>query len=221
MLRKVLFASLLVAVTAAPARAQVKVEAAATFGWTFSDGVSGDAILAGDGKLYDRIDPKDSFSWGLRVGVVTAEHVEFGFLYGRQESTMVIGGSNTRDIGDWPVQTYHGYVGYNFGESDAKVQPYLYFGLGATSYSAVAFTSVAGVARTTLSETQFSSTFGAGVKVFATPHAGFQAGMKWTPTYIKSDPGGWWCDPYWGCYVTGDAQYSNQFEFNGGVIIRF
>jgi hypothetical protein len=32
---------------------------------------------------------------------------------------------------------------------------------------------------------------------------------------------GWWCDPWWGCYVVGDAQYSNQFEIIGGISFRF
>jgi len=39
--------------------------------------------------------------------------------------------------------------------------------------------------------------------------------------YIKSDAEGYWCDPYWGCYVVGDAQYSNQFGFSGGITLRF
>ena len=43
-------------------------------------------------------------------------------------------------------------------------------------------------------------------------NVGIRLEGRWTPTYIKSDATGWWCDPYWGCYVTGDAQYSNQFE---------
>jgi hypothetical protein len=32
---------------------------------------------------------------------------------------------------------------------------------------------------------------------------------------------GWWCDPYWGCYLVGNSQYSNQFQFTGGVTVRF
>jgi hypothetical protein len=38
---------------------------------------------------------------------------------------------------------------------------------------------------------------------------------------FKSDAAGWWCDPYWGCYVVGNAQYSNQFEFTGGLTFKF
>jgi len=44
---------------------------------------------------------------------------------------------------------------------------------------------------------------------------------RWTPTYIKSDPEGYWCDPYWGCYTVADAEYSNQFELSGGITLRF
>jgi len=40
--------------------------------------------------------------------------------------------------------------------------------------------------------------------------------MQWTPTYLKSDAVGWWCDPRWACEVVGDSQYSNQLEFVGG-----
>jgi hypothetical protein len=39
--------------------------------------------------------------------------------------------------------------------------------------------------------------------------------------FVKSDAAGWWCDPYWGCYVVSDAQYSNQLELSGGVTLRF
>ena len=44
---------------------------------------------------------------------------------------------------------------------------------------------------------------------------------RWTPTYIKSDAEGWWCDPYWGCYVVGNPQYSYQLELSGGITLRF
>ena len=57
-------------------------------------------------------------------------------------------------------------------------------------------------------------------KFFVSSHLGFRVGMRWTPTYIKTDPGGYWCG-YWGCYSTGNPQYANQFDFSGGVTIRF
>jgi hypothetical protein len=50
---------------------------------------------------------------------------------------------------------------------------------------------------------------------------GARFNFHWIPTYIKSDAVGWWCDPFWGCYVVGNAQYANQLEFSGGVVFRF
>ena len=94
-------------------------------------------------------------------------------------------------------------------------------GFGATNYGTVDFTRVNGQPGSTGSETQFSTTWGAGVKLYPSPKAGLKIGVRWTPTYIKSDAAGWWCDPYWGCYVVGDAQYSNQFEFSAGLTLRF
>ena len=70
-------------------------------------------------------------------------------------------------------------------------------------------------------DARFSWTFGGGVKAYATPNLGFKAMVRWTPTYIKSDPAGYWCDPFYGCWVLGDADYSQQFEMSGGVTFRF
>ena len=87
--------------------------------------------------------------------------------------------------------------------------------------SAASTRTVAGINRSIPGETQFSTTWAAGVKLFPNPHVGVRLAMEWTPTYIKTDSVGWWCDPYWGCYLVGNAQYSNQFQFNGGVTVRF
>jgi hypothetical protein len=93
-------------------------------------------------------------------------------------------------------------------------------GAGATHYGKVPF-SVGNFAGETGGETQFSTTWGLGVKLYPGPKVGINLLARWTPTYIKSDAEGWWCDPYWGCYVVGDSQYSNQFEFSGGIVFRF
>jgi hypothetical protein len=211
---------MLLSLTATRAAAQMKVEVGGGVGWTISDGVSGQGVLSGDGNIYNEIAPKDSISYNLRLGLLEG-NTEFGFLYGRQASKLEVAGTNKKDIGDMAVSTYHGYFGYNWFAPDAKLRPYVFFGLGATNYAAVKFVSALGVPRETSGETQFSTTMGFGVKAFPHSNFGFQGGMRWTPTYIKSDPGGYWCDPYWGCYTVGNAQYSNQIEFAGGVIARF
>jgi hypothetical protein len=60
-----------------------------------------------------------------------------------------------------------------------------------------------------------------GVKLYPSRSVGLRLEARWTPTYIKSDPTGWWCDPYWGCYAAGKAQYANQIELSGGITLRF
>ena len=173
------------------------------------------------GGVFDRIDPKDSFKWGLGVGVLATDNAEVGFLFGQQMTTLQAGGTSTKDIGDMNVNTYHGYFGYNFGDADAKVRPYVMGGMGATNFSSVDFTRANGQPGSTASETQFSTTWGAGVKVYPSPNVGARFGLQWTPTYIKSDAAGWWCDPYWGCYLVGSAKYSNQWDLGGGITFRF
>ena len=119
------------------------------------------------------------------------------------------------------MSTYHGYFGYNFFEPEAKVRPFVLFGLGATSFGSVDFTTLNGTPFTIDGSTQFSTTLAAGVKMFPSPGFGFRAGVQWIPTYIKSDADGYWCDPWFGCYVVGDARYSNQWDLSAGVIVRF
>jgi hypothetical protein len=222
MWKRIVVLAFLVSLTAMPAFAQEpKAEVGVFFGWVFSDGVSGQNVLALDGNIYNRVDPKDSFGWGIDIGVMVGENAEVGFIYANQPTKLEVSGTATKDVGDQTTNSYHGYVGYNFGEAHARMRPYLLFGMGATSYGSVGFNTTAGVARTIPSATRFSTTWGAGVKVYGAGHVGGRVGVRWTPTYIKSDATGYWCDPYWGCYLVGNAQYGNQFDFNGGVTFRF
>ena len=69
--------------------------------------------------------------------------------------------------------------------------------------------------------TKFSWAFGGGIKAYPSKNVGFKAMARWTPTYIKTDGYGWWCDPFWGCAPVGNVQYSNQVEFSGGLLLRF
>ena len=114
------------------------------------------------------------------------------------------------------VYNYHGYFAHNFGDSDAKVRPYFLGGLGATQYGSLDTPAGSIGWRDAVLEH-----LGAGLKMFPSRKFGIRLETRWTPTYIKTDPEGYWCDPYWGCYTVGDAEFSNQFELSGGIIIRF
>jgi outer membrane protein W len=198
-----------------------RFEMSGNAGWTFSDGVSGSPVVVPGVGTFDRIDPKDSFSWNFTLGYHFTENWELEFLYGQQQSKLEISGTTTTDIGDFKVKNYHGVFSYNFGDEHSQARPFVFFGAGATSYPGVAFTRLNGTPAETGGNSQFSGTFVAGLKLYPGKHAGIRLQARWTPTYIKSDSTGYWCDPYWGCYVVGNAQYSNQFEVTGGVTLRF
>lgn len=220
MLKRIVAMTVLMLAVAAPGFAQGKIEATVLGGWSFSDGVSGQSLAALDGNVYNRLDPKDGAVFGLNLGWLFTDNAEVGFLWTRQSSKLTLGAINGQDkeVGDLSLLNYHGYLGYNFGEADAKVRPFLYGGLGATHFSSVDLT----VRQATISgNTQFSTTWGAGVKFLPAPRIGIRVNASWTPTYVKSDAEGYWCDPWWGCYLVGDPQYSNQIQLTGGVIFRF
>ncbi len=46
--------------------------------------------MTGDGEIYDQIDPKDSFKWGLMGGVLLGDYgnAEVGFMLGQQMSQL-------------------------------------------------------------------------------------------------------------------------------------
>jgi hypothetical protein len=205
-------------VVAAPAFSQTsRVEINPFFGYTFSDGVTVNPVSSG-GEIYDAINAESGFAFGIQFGVFVTEQVEVGFLWARQDSVFQGEGTTTTDFTDMSINNYHAVFTYNFGDEDAKARPFVMGGLGATSFVPA---DIGG--QSIDSETKFTGTFGGGVKAYVSPRVGVTGMLRWTPNYIKSDPAGVWCSPYWfyGCYVVGDPQYANQFEFSGGVIFRF
>jgi opacity protein-like surface antigen len=212
MMRKTIVTAMVVLAAAATVSAQeARVEISGTAGWTFSDGVSGSAS---DNSAI-RVDPKDAFSWGARLGFNVTSNVEVGALFNMQKTDLQASGIINRSIPQ-TIYNYHGYAAYNFGDADAKVRPYILAGMGATQFGALK-TPVGDIG----GQTKFSSTWAAGLKLYPSKNFGIRLESRWTPTYIKSDATGYWCDPYWGCYTTANAQYANQFELSGGIILRF
>ena len=206
-------------VLAAPLSAQ-RFEVSFNAGYTTAEGVKFDPKLAG-GVLWDEVDVKDGGSFSLTAGFYATPNAQIEFLYARQSSKLTArGAAQEADIADLNVDNYHVNFVYNWGESDAKLRPYAFVGLGATHY---AFGSLLtpNVTGEVDGNTQFSTTWGAGVKYYMAPSIGLKAGMRWTPTYIKSDPAGYWCDPFYGCWLLSDPDYSHQFEFTGGITFRF
>jgi hypothetical protein len=211
---------LLMGATTAMAQDEKKVEVGVFAGGTTSEGIGVTATDVGGGQIVNQLDPKSGFSWGFDVNLLASENFAAGFLWDRQSSKLLgqVVGGETQEFTDMNLYNYHGIVTYHFLGADSTVRPYVFGGLGATVHS---FGQIGGFDID--GSTRFSTTWGGGVKVFPRPGIGFKATARWTPTYIKSDPAGIWCSPFypWVCWVVGDADYSNQLEFSAGVVFRF
>ena len=221
MFRKVVWqVALIVVFAAAPAFAQPRVEISGIIGWTFSDGVEGQPRLAQDGNIYDAVDVVDSFNWGFGIGVLATENAEVGFMYGRQESRLDVVGTNTFEVGDMTVSTYHGYFAYNFGPADSPVRPVRARRPGRDELWQRPLhdsRSVGGDGR----RDAVLDDLGRGREIRPSRGIGVRAGLQWTPTYIKSDAVGCVVRPVLGVMSRRRRPISNQFSFNGGVIFRF
>jgi hypothetical protein len=220
MRRVVAWAFLINLVVAGTAAAQLKFEASVFGGYTWAEGVKGKDFLADNGQIYNGASSSNSGSFGLSFGVAEG-HGEYGFLYRRQFGQFQVSGTTTTKIGDMATDNYHGYLTYYLGDPKGKVHFYLSGGVGMTHFAAVTFVSTAGSTVTLAGRSEFSPTFGAGVRVMANGHLGFRAGVQWTPIYLTVDQDSMWCDPYYGCYLQGNPQYANQVDFLGGVTFRF
>jgi hypothetical protein len=211
-------ALLTLAAPAAWAQYQAVVEISGLAGYTWSDGVSYDT-----GGKYTKLEPADAFNWGFTAGYRLPYGTEIEFLYDLQATDLnAVGLSGHKTIGSMNVSNYHGLLIYNFVQRDSPVIPYIFGGMGATSFGDVTYTNLEGRKQTATGDSKFSTTWGGGLKIYAPDKPyGLKLQFRWTPTYIKTDATGYWCDPYWGCYTTGDSQYSNQVQLAAGLTFRF
>jgi opacity protein-like surface antigen len=212
------------AALATPAHAQ-QIEASVFYGYTLSEGIDASQSRVILGGIYNSLDITSSSAWGFTAGGFVGENVELEFLYAQQMSRLEISDpSPSLEFADMNVNSYQGNIVYNWGEGHARVRPFMFFGLGATHYAGGdvdghAFPGVGGQIR---SETKFATNWGAGVKFYPAPSIGIKGMARYTPTFVKSDPGGLWCDPFYPtCWVVNDLDYSNQFEMSVGVTFRF
>ena len=221
-MRNLVVFSVLVAMSGAVGLAQdeYKIELTPFIGYTFSEGVDINSTNIGSGQFVNRISPTSGLSYGFTVDWLATESFALGFNFNQQDSNLEgrIQGSGKRNFTDMKVRNYHGIFTYNFGDEDSIMRPFLFGGLGATQYSPGEIEG-----NSSDSNTRFSTTWGGGVKYFVSENIGIKGTGRWTPTYIKSDPGGVWCNPWypWSCWVVGNPNYSHQFEMSAGVTFRF
>ena len=213
----VVFSLLLISVSSASAQ---RVEASVNVGYSASEGINLDnrALL---GQIFDTLAVDSGASFNFTVGVLATDQAEVEFLFSRQNSRLQADGPGGKlPISELAVYNYMFNFVYNLGARDSKVRPYFFGGLGATQYT-FGNNLLIGSTGNIESESRFATNWGGGVKFYFSPRVGAKVGLRWTPTLIKSDAVGIWCDPFYGCWPLVDNDYSNQFETAGGITFRF
>ncbi|MDH4131824.1 MAG: porin family protein [Gemmatimonadota bacterium] len=205
---------------AAPLAAQSgKFEISPFVGYSLSDGFDVPTFTApGNGRAYNGFTFKDGLSYGASLGYYVNPVTEIEFMWSRQESQLqgerVSGGSD--DAMDVAIDNYHANFVYNMYNDRRKLRPFFLFGLGATVFYPDDYQG-----KDLDTKSYFSGKLGAGLKYAMNRSMGLKLQVNWTPTYITSTNKGYWCDPWYGCWTIGDAQYENQFGFTAALNWRF
>ena len=218
MVRRIVVAVLAVMFVSTTLSAQ-RVEVSFSAGYTASEGFALEERVV-LGQVYNKAEVNSGGAFNFTGGVYVTPNTLIEFLYGRQSSKLAAEGTTKTDVSDMNLDSYHVNIVYHWGESDAKVRPFFFGGAGATHYG-FGDIVVPGFTGKIPGQTKFSTNWGAGVKFFPAPAFGIKAQARWIPTYVKSGSAGVWCDPWYGCWVLPDPDYSNQFEMSGGITFRF
>jgi hypothetical protein len=201
--------ALALAATASPALAR-EVYISPMFGYTTAGSLDlGEADL--DDVVID-----GGITWGGQLGFSASPGFTFEASYMQQESALKINGTvpgasvGEGDIFEMKVAQLHGNFLFEKVGYGNQTRPYFLLGLGAT------FFNPAGDFDT---ESRFSFSIGAGVKIDASDKIGLKIQGKYNPTYLDEDYGGVWCDPFY-CYQVSDPDYLDQGEFTAGLVYK-
>lgn len=162
------------------------------------------------GELEDvDLEATDSDSYGIVFDLAVDRYNAFEFLWSRQDTAFEFNdfvGGVEREIG---ITIDHYQFGWLVQGGDEKIKPFFTFHLGWGDFDPDRGNG----------ETEFNWSLGGGAKVFFNDQLGMRLGVRWTPTYVDSDPA-YFCDAFGFCYSVSDYDYFNQVEMSVGLIIR-
>jgi len=168
-------------------------------------------------SLFHRIEVGNGVNYGLTAGYLLGDHYGIEFQWNRNTAdtrAQPIGGFSSIKLFTLKQNQYMANLLFHLTPREAKMRPFFLFGLGANALDP----ETNGVRGTT----RFVFALGGGVKYNVSHHFGLRGQFKWTPTYISTTNGGYWCDPFWGgCWAVGNDHYLNEFDVTGGVTFRF
>lgn len=157
-------------------------------------------------SLYQRIDVQNGMNYGLSAGYLLGEHSGIEFMWNYNKADTVAeprSGGAGKTVFTLDTNQYFGNFLYHTSPRENKLRPFVLLGLGATSLHA-ARNDVSGI-------TRFAWALGGGAKYNFNRRLGARLQAKWSPTYLTTTNGGFWCDPFWGgCWAVGDSHFSTN-----------
>jgi opacity protein-like surface antigen len=168
-------------------------------------------------SLFHRIEVANGVNYGITAGYLLGEHYGVEFQWNRNKADTFAqpnGQFSSVKLFTLSQNQYLGNFLVHLASRDAKLRPFVMFGIGANALDP----DVHGVSGTT----RLVYSAGAGAKYNFSPHLGLRGQFKWSPTYITTSNGGYWCNPSWGgCWAVGNNHYLNEFDITGGITVRF
>ena len=167
--------------------------------------------------LFHRLEVGNTVNYGVSAGYLLGEHFGIEFLWNEAKAdthAQPNGGGSSVKLFTLRQDQFLGNFLFHFTNRETKLRPYIFFGAGASDLSP----QTSGVN----GSTRFVGALGGGVKYNLSHHLGLRGQLKWSPTYLNTTDGGYWCDPFWGgCWLVGDNHYLHEFDITGGITFRF
>ena len=168
-------------------------------------------------SLFRRIEVGNSTNYGASVGYLFGELYGAEFQWNRTRADTIAqpqGAGSDIKVFTLNQNQYMGNFLLHFTHNESPLRPFVFVGLGASSLS----TNRAGVS----GATRFAFSVGGGAKYNFSKHFGVRGQLKYSPTYITTTDGGYWCDPFWGgCWVVGNDHFLHELDMTGGITLRF
>ena len=184
----------------------------------FAGYLFGGEFSRGSNDLFDfRVEADDDVTYGIRLGFNLTDNFEMEFQASRTESAFVsdddvLFGGNGNSFGDLTIDYFLGYATFNFGHGRAV--PYFTIGAGVANLDP----DVPGTSAQ--SDTRFTGSLGAGVKVFVNPHFGFRFDGRGYATSLGDNNNDFGCDDEFFDDCNNNDWLTNG-EISGGLIFAF
>ena len=183
--------------------------AAAAQSWEISalGGYTPSVDLERQARGLDEVAIGGGFTWTFQATKFFTPHWGAQVNWSEQPSSLdVTVGDETAELFSMTASQLHANAVYRFGAPDARMQPFVFGGVGATFFRA----------RDLPSETKLSMSAGGGVRVFPWSSVGLVGQLRYKPTWLNDEEAGDFCDPFGFCQGS-----LRQFELAAGVVLRF